>query len=100
MSGAVSPAGFIVLNGTVTRGSFAGPPAKQLRRRRRVHFVGRGTPARTGECVNRVPEAARGWAGDRPLVGGHRFAVRLVLRRAPARRGPRERRLEGSERRA
>jgi hypothetical protein len=35
MSGAVSPAGFIVLNGTVTRGSFAGAQVHQ-----RSNYVG------------------------------------------------------------
>ena len=46
MSGTVSPAGFIVLNGTVTRGSFAGAEIHQ-----RSNLVGRNatTTAWTGE---------------------------------------------------
>ena len=46
----------------------AGPPAKQPCGRRRDHdVVDRRAPAHAGECVSRTAEAARGWAGSRPL---------------------------------
>ena len=69
-----SPAGFIVLNGTVTDGSFAGAQVHQ-----RSNLVGAAAgprlrgPESSGSCRRvREPDhgAGRGWAGSRPLAGG------------------------------
>ena len=72
MSGTVSPAGFIVLNGTVTHGSFDGAQIHQ-----RSNYVGGvAFTSWTGE-LQLVPASARsgsrrarGRAGPRPLAGG------------------------------
>ena len=60
MNGHRSPAGFIVLNGTVTEGSFAG--ARVHQRSNLVSGAGdhdvvdRRAPAHAGECVSRITE--------------------------------------------
>ena len=73
----VSPAGFIVLNGTVTEGSFAGA---QVHQRSNLVGAGAGTTSWTGELrvyacerVSRITEAGRGWGGSRPLAGGKTY---------------------------